>query len=105
MFGVASFYPCFALAPKGKYCLRLCEGASCHLKHSAPLLEAVRQRLGLSATGHTTADLLFTVETVPCLGACALGPVVVINQEVHARMTAEAVVGLIDAIEQRERLA
>lgn len=103
VFGVATFYSHFALEPKGKYCIRLCDGTACHVKRSIPILEAIYQRLGLNSKRKTTEDMLFTVETVACLGACGLAPVVVINEEVHGQMTPEAAVRLIDAIEEQER--
>jgi len=102
VFGVATFYSHFALAPKGKYCIRLCDGTACHVKRSIPILEAIYQRLGLSAKRNTSEDMLFTVETVACLGACGLAPVVVINEEVHGQMTPAAAVRLIDEIVAKE---
>ena len=105
VFGVATFYSHFALAPKGKYCIRLCDGTACHVKRSIPILEAIRQRLGLTSQRCTTEDMLFTVETVACLGACGLAPVVVINEEVHGQMTPAAAVKMIDEIEEREKVS
>ncbi len=103
VFGVATFYSHFTLAPKGKYLVRLCDGTACHVKNSIPILEAIRERLGLSTKRNTTEDMLFTVETVACLGACGLAPVVVINEEVHGQMTPRSTVQLIDEIEAREK--
>jgi len=104
VFGVATFYSHFALEPKGKYCIRLCDGTACHVKRSLPILEAIYKRLGLSSKRTTTEDMLFTVETVACLGACGLAPVVVINEEVHGQMTPAAAVKMIDEIEEREKV-
>lgn len=105
VYGVATFYSHFALEPKGKYIIRLCDGTACHVKRSIPILDAIYARLGLSAKQGTTEDMLFTVETVACLGACGLAPVVVINEEVHGQMTPESAVQLIDAIVAREKLS
>jgi NADH-quinone oxidoreductase subunit E len=105
VYGVASFYSHFALVAKGKYCIRLCDGTACHVKRSQPLLEAIYKRLDLSSKRNTTEDMLFTVETVACLGACGLAPVVVINEEIYGQMTPGAVVELIDAIVDREKLS
>lgn len=102
VFGVATFYSHFALEPKGKYIIRLCDGTACHVKRSIPILDAIYRRLGLSSKSNTTDDMLFTVETVACLGACGLAPVVVINEEVHGQMTPQKVVQLIDEIQVRE---
>lgn len=98
VFGVATFYAHFALKPKGKHIVRLCDGTACHVKQSIPILEAIRRRLGLEGTATTTADMLFTVETVSCLGACGLAPVVVIDDKVHGQMTPETAVALVEKI-------
>ena len=102
VFGVATFYAHFALEAKGKYVVRLCDGTACHVKRSIPILDALRKRLGLSEEKKTTPDMLFTVETVACLGACGLAPVVVVNEEVHGQMTPESAVKLIEAIVTKE---
>lgn len=102
VFGVATFYAHFALEAKGKYVVRVCDGTACHVKQSIPILEAVRKRLGLSETNKTTPNLLFTVETVACLGACGLAPVMVVNDEVHGQMTPAAAVRVIEEIEETE---
>ena len=102
VYGVATFYSHFALEPKGRYVVRLCDGTACHVKNSIPILEALQKRLGLDAKHTTTPDMLFTVETVACLGACGLAPVLVINDEVHGQMTPDAAVKLIDDIIAKE---
>lgn len=102
VFGVATFYAHFALAPKGKYVIRLCDGTACHVKRSIPILDALRKRLGLDEKHSTTPDMMFTVETVACLGACGLAPVVVVNEEVHGLMTPDGAVKLVDEIAERE---
>ncbi len=98
VYGVATFYAHFALAPKGKYVIRLCDGTACHVKKSIPILEALYKRLGLDEKHSTTPDMLFTVETVSCLGACGLAPVMVVNDDVHGQMTPEDAVALIEKI-------
>jgi NADH-quinone oxidoreductase subunit E len=102
VFGVASFYAHFALEPKGKHLVRLCDGTACHVRKSIPILDAIRARLGLTEGKTTTGDMLFTVETVSCLGACGLAPVVVIDDEVHGQMTPESAVKLIEEILAKE---
>ncbi len=101
-YGVATFYSHFALQPKGKYIIKICDGTACHVKKSIPILEALMKKLKLESGRMTTPDMLFTVETVSCLGACGLAPVLVINDEVHGLMTPDSTVALIDEIIARE---
>lgn len=102
VYGVATFYSHFALTPKGKYLIKVCDGTACHVKKSIPILEALMKRLKLNEDKMTTPDMLFTVETVSCLGACGLAPVLVINEEVHGLMTPESTIALLDNIIARE---
>ena len=102
VFGVATFYAHFALEPKGKHVIRLCNGTACHVKNSIPILEALRKRLGVDEEHKTTPDMLFTVETVACLGACGLAPVVVIDDEVHGQVDPDKAVALVDDILKKE---
>ena len=103
VFGVATFYSHFALEAKGKYVVRLCDGTACHVKQSLPILDAIREKLSLTEKKKTTPDMLFTVETVACLGACGLAPVVVINDQVHGQMTPQSGVKLIEDIIAKEK--
>jgi NADH-quinone oxidoreductase subunit E len=102
VFGVATFYAHFAIQPKGKHLVRLCDGTACHVKDSGPILEAVRKRLGLQAKQNTTPDMLFTVETVACLGACGLAPVMVVDEQIHGQMTPEGAVKLVEDVITKE---
>ncbi len=102
VYGVATFYAHFTLEAKGKYVIRMCDGTACHVKGSIPILEAVRKRLGMDEERKTTSDMLFTLETVSCLGACGLAPVMVINDEVHGQMTADKAVALVEEIIAKE---
>ena len=102
VFGVASFYAHFALEPRGKYVVRLCDGTACHVKGSAGILEALYKKLGVHSGKNTTPDMLFTVETVSCLGACGLAPAMVINEKVYGQVTPEKAVALIEGIIQEE---
>ncbi|MEG1846983.1 MAG: NAD(P)H-dependent oxidoreductase subunit E [Hungatella sp.] len=89
IYGVATFYENFSLEPKGKYVIKVCDGTACHVRKSVPILEEFRSKLGLSETKHNTDDMLFTLETVSCLGACGLAPVCTVNDKVHPAMTPE----------------
>ncbi len=103
VYGVASFYGHFALEPKGKYIIRLCDGTACHVKGTEYLLEAIRKRLGLEGETETTSDMMFTVETVSCLGACGLAPVITINDKVHGLLTPDKAVALVEEILEKEK--
>ncbi len=87
IYSVATFYENFSLEPKGHFVLKVCDGTACHVRRSIPILERLRAELGLSETKHTTDDLGFTVETVSCLGACGLAPVLTVNDQVYPAMT------------------
>ncbi len=98
VYGVATFYAHFTLEPKGKHVVRICDGTACHVKGSMAICEALRERLKLAEGMETTPDLLFTVETVSCLGACGLAPVMVIGEKVYGQITPAKAVTVIDAI-------
>ena len=100
IYSVATFYENFSLEPKGKYVIKICDGTACHVRHSLPILERFRQELGLSADKHTTDDLNFTVETVSCLGACGLAPVIMVNEDVYSAMTPEKASELIKKLKE-----
>lgn len=102
VYGVATFYSHFALEPKGRHVIRLCDGTACHVRDSMPILDALRHKLGLSEKRSTTPDMAFTVETVACLGACGLAPVVVVDDAVHGGMTPASAVALVDDILSKE---
>lgn len=100
IYSVATFYENFSLEPKGKYVIRVCDGTACHVRKSVPLLERIRKELGLSAKSATTPDLLFTVETVSCLGACGLAPVLTVNDKIYPAMTPDKAAELIKALKE-----
>ncbi len=102
VYGVATFYSQFSLDPKGKYEIKICDGTACHVRGSMPVYNAIKKKVGLKGDKFTTDDMLFTVETVRCLGACALAPVVVINDKVYSKMTPEAVTIIIEELMKRD---
>ena len=97
-FSVATFYENFSFDAKGKYVIKVCDGTACHVRKSMPVKEALMKELGLSNKKHTTDDMLFTVETVSCLGACGLAPTLTVNDEVHPKMTPEKAVELLNKL-------
>lgn len=102
IYGVSTFYENFSLDAKGRNIIKICDGTACHVRKSVPIMNAVYKELGLSDKKKTTDDMMFTVETVSCLGACGLAPVITINENVHPKMTPESAVELIRAIKKEE---
>lgn len=97
-YSVATFYENFSFDAKGTYVIKVCDGTACHVKKSLPVLEALYKKLGLSASKKTTDDMMFTVETVSCLGACGLAPTMMVNETVYPRMTPAKAEALIDEL-------
>ena len=85
-----------------RHIIRICDGTACHVRRSIPILEALRRELGVSEKKKTTDDMLFTLETVSCLGACGLAPVMTLDDKVHPAMTPEKALALIDEIRKEE---
>ncbi len=85
-YGVATFYAQFHLKPRGRNIIRICQGTACHVRGASKVLDAVSKKLGISKN-ETTKDLRYTIETVACIGACGLAPVMTINGDTHGRLT------------------
>jgi len=102
VYSVATFYENFSLEAKGKYIVKVCCGTACHVRKSQPIYDALHEYLGLTGKRKTSADGIFTLETVACLGACSLAPAMTVNDEVHAKMTPESAVALLESIRAKE---
>lgn len=100
VYSVATFYENFSLEPKGKFVIKVCDGTACHVRKSIPILERLRSDLGLSEGKATTDDLGFTVETVSCLGACGLAPVLTVNDKVYPAMTPDKASELLEQLKE-----
>lgn len=87
IYSTATFYENFSLEPKGKFVIKVCNGTACHVRKSIPILDRLHKELELSEAKATTDDSGFTVETVSCLGACGLAPVITVNDKVYPAMT------------------
>jgi len=94
IYGVVTFYSQFHLNPRGRNIIRVCQGTACHVRGGKHILEEVEKQLGVKA-GHTTDDLRFTLETIACLGACGMAPVMQINDDTHGRLTTDDVAGIL----------
>jgi len=95
VYRVATFYRAFSLQPRGKHLIRVCMGTACHLRGAPLILEAMEREMDLT-TGETSSDNLFTLETVNCLGACALAPVVVVGDTYYRQVRPEQVVEILN---------
>src|SRR6056297_2431655 len=102
IYGVATFYSHFTLEPKGKHIIKVCDGTACHVKKSGEILKILKKELNLSDKKTNSDDGLFTLETVACLGACGLAPVVVIDEQVYGSVTPDKMTTLINEIREKE---
>ncbi|MDY6827351.1 MAG: NADH-quinone oxidoreductase subunit NuoE [Bacillota bacterium] len=98
VFGAATFYAQFKMKPRGKYIIRVCKGTACHIQGSDKISERIEDLLKVES-GDTTDDLKFTLEEVACIGACALAPVMMINDNPHGRLTPDKIKGILDSYE------
>ena len=103
LYGVATFYSHFSLEPKGKHILKMCDGTACHVRGSSAVIDAIRKRLSLTDKKITTDDMMYTFETVSCLGACGLAPVLVVDDEVHGQITPDEAMAILDKIDAEEK--
>ena len=90
VYGVSTFYSQFKLVPSGRQTVRVCRGTACHVRGGARVLREVERRLGVKP-GQTTDDLEYTLETVACIGACALAPTMTLDKETYGQMTTKKV--------------
>jgi NADH-quinone oxidoreductase subunit E len=96
VYSVASFFKAFSLKPRGRHLINVCLGTACHVRGAVRILEEIERRLGIKA-GETTKDLKYTLETVNCVGACALGPIVIIDGEYSGQMKTDKVKNLLES--------
>lgn len=96
IYSVVTFFRAFSLEPRGRHTLRVCLGTACHVRGATRILDCITRELDISA-GQTTDDLAYTLETVNCLGCCALGPVVMVDDKYHGQMTLEKVDPLLES--------
>jgi NADH:ubiquinone oxidoreductase subunit E len=85
VYGVVTFYSFFTMTPRGKHTIRVCLGTACYVRGGKAIAETLEKQFGIKE-GETTADRMFTLESVRCLGACGLGPVIVVDEDVHGRI-------------------
>ena len=102
VYSVATFYENFSLEAKGKHIVKVCAGTACHVRKSGPIYDAIYEYLGLHGKKKTSDDGLFTLETVACLGACGLAPVMTVDGEVYAKMDPERAIELLETIRKEE---
>jgi NADH:ubiquinone oxidoreductase subunit E len=100
IYSVATFYKTISLEPRGKYIVRVCTGTACHVRGAQKIMDALENRLDVNE-GKTSGDGLFTLEAVRCIGCCASGPVITINQDTHGGLDRSSVLKVIDDYSQR----
>ncbi len=98
LYGIATFYAQFKMKPRGRYIIRVCKGTACHIQGSPKIADRIEELLGIES-GETTDDLRFTLEEVACIGACALAPVIMINDDPHGRLTMDKIKEILDSYE------
>ncbi|MGC8976986.1 MAG: NAD(P)H-dependent oxidoreductase subunit E [Candidatus Ratteibacteria bacterium] len=101
IYGISTFYRAFSLKPKGKYKIKVCLGTACHVRGGYMIAEFLKKRLNI-LPGETTEDRLFTFDTVNCLGACAIGPIVVVNEKYYKKMDVEKTEKLIEELKNEK---
>jgi NADH:ubiquinone oxidoreductase subunit E len=101
IFGVATFYKAFSLEPRGRHHICVCTGTACHVRNSQSIVEKLERDLKLER-GHTSRDGEFTLETVNCVGACALGPVVVADEKYWGHLTVSDVESMLEAVRSKD---
>jgi len=101
IYGVATFYAQFSLKPKGEYTILVCDGTACHMEGSMNLIKSIEEEIGIKP-GEVTQDLKFSLDKVGCLGACALAPAMVINDEVYGHLTPEKVKEILRKLKERQ---
>ena len=103
IYAVATFYAQFYLTPRGRQTVRVCRGTACHVRGGPLILDAVERELGIK-DGETTPDLEYNLETVACIGACALAPTMVINQNTYGKLTPNKVAEAFSRKDRKERV-
>jgi len=97
VYGVVTFYSQFYLTRQGRHRIKVCEGTACHVRGGHKIMDALTDRLGIKA-GETTEDYKISLERVACFGSCALGPVLVVDEDVHGRVTEKTLDGILKAL-------
>jgi NADH-quinone oxidoreductase subunit E len=101
LYGMATFYKALSLKPKGKYAIKVCDGTACHIRSSLAVLGELKDMLNIRE-GEVTSDNMFSIETVNCLGACALAPVMLINGEYHGKLKPKGIGAILDRYRRGE---
>jgi len=97
VYAMATFYKAFSLTPRGQFHMKVCDGTACHIKSSAVIIDQIYNTLGIKP-GETTEDGKFSLETVNCIGACAIAPVVVINDKVYSKVSSSGILDIVNTL-------
>jgi NADH-quinone oxidoreductase subunit E len=99
LYSIATFFKAFSLQPRGRHIITVCLGTACHVRKAPRIVDEISRSLGIKA-GETTPDRIFTLETVNCLGTCALGPVAVVDGKYYGNLTAKKIGALLKKYEK-----
>lgn len=102
IFGIASFYAQFRFKPQGRKRITICRGTACHVSGASQILDEIERQLGIKE-GETTSDMEYSLETVACIGCCALAPCAVIDDNVHANLTAGKIPGILNEVRSESK--
>ncbi len=102
VYGVVTFYSLFSLVPRGRYRISVCKGTACYVREAGGVIDSLERELDIKV-GETTADGMFSLDVVRCLGACGLGPVMMVNNDVHASLKAEHVPGILVSYRHKDQ--
>jgi len=101
VYGTATFYTLFGTMPKGRYVVRVCDSAPCHIEHSRAIIKVIESELGIS-DGETTTDGMFTLEHVSCFGVCGVAPAIMVNDDIHGNLTPESIPDILNSYAGKE---
>jgi NADH-quinone oxidoreductase subunit E len=99
IYGLATFYNQFRFSPKGKYHIQLCHGTSCHMMGASSIIEVIEKKLKIKS-GQTSSNGLFSLEIIPCMGACAYSPLISVNGKHHPKITEQRLIQILDELKE-----
>jgi NADH:ubiquinone oxidoreductase subunit E len=103
IYGVATFYAQFSTEPKGKHIIQVCDGTACHVRGAKELIDRIRKDFNLDEENHTTEDKFLTLETVACIGACAMAPALIVDGHIHGKVTVDKLLTIVEEMKEGDK--